>query len=166
MGVLALAATPRGTARDAAYPAPPQRLFESLFTAVQSAAIFPDSKTFADAVPDAAPAHILAQYHAERPQSPQALKRFVEAHFSLPAAVSAAPATPDQVPIVEHIDALWDQLTRSTPTAPRYGSLLPLPQPYVVPGGRFREIYYWDSYFTMLGLDAERPPRPGSGHGA
>jgi len=24
--------------------------------------------------------------------------------------------------------------------------------PYVVPGGRFREMYYWDSYFTMLGL--------------
>jgi alpha,alpha-trehalase len=31
-------------------------------------------------------------------------------------------------------------------------SLLPLPHPYIVPGGRFREIYYWDSYFTMLGL--------------
>jgi neutral trehalase len=31
-------------------------------------------------------------------------------------------------------------------------SLLPLPYPYIVPGGRFREIYYWDSYFTMLGL--------------
>ncbi|WP_416060056.1 trehalase family glycosidase, partial [Pseudomonas aeruginosa] len=31
-------------------------------------------------------------------------------------------------------------------------SLLPLPKPYVVPGGRFREVYYWDSYFTMLGL--------------
>jgi hypothetical protein len=29
---------------------------------------------------------------------------------------------------------------------------LPLPRAYVVPGGRFREIYYWDSYFTMLGL--------------
>jgi len=28
-----------------------------------------------------------------------------------------------------------------------------LPQPFVVPGGRFREIYYWDSYFTMLGLE-------------
>ena len=27
-----------------------------------------------------------------------------------------------------------------------------LPKPYVVPGGRFRELYYWDSYFTMLGL--------------
>ena len=31
-------------------------------------------------------------------------------------------------------------------------SLLPLPYEYIVPGGRFREIYYWDSYFTMLGL--------------
>jgi alpha,alpha-trehalase len=31
-------------------------------------------------------------------------------------------------------------------------SLLPLPYPYIVPGGRFREVYYWDSYFTMLGL--------------
>jgi alpha,alpha-trehalase len=28
-----------------------------------------------------------------------------------------------------------------------------LPHRYVVPGGRFREIYYWDSYFTMLGLE-------------
>jgi alpha,alpha-trehalase len=32
------------------------------------------------------------------------------------------------------------------------GSLIPLPKSYVVPGGRFGEIYYWDSYFTMLGL--------------
>jgi alpha,alpha-trehalase len=27
-----------------------------------------------------------------------------------------------------------------------------MPEPYVVPGGRFREMYYWDTYFTMLGL--------------
>ena len=27
-----------------------------------------------------------------------------------------------------------------------------MPKPYIVPGGRFGEIYYWDSYFTMLGL--------------
>jgi alpha,alpha-trehalase len=32
--------------------------------------------------------------------------------------------------------------------------LIPLPKPYVVPGGRFREVYYWDSYFTLLGLQA------------
>src|SRR5580658_3944707 len=30
--------------------------------------------------------------------------------------------------------------------------LLYLPDPYVVPGGRFNEMYGWDSYFTLLGL--------------
>ena len=36
-----------------------------------------------------------------------------------------------------------------------HSSVLPLPYPYVVPGGRFRELYYWDSYFNMLGLEAD-----------
>ena len=36
---------------------------------------------------------------------------------------------------------------------PEHSSLLPLPHDYVVPGGRFTELYYWDSYFTMLGPD-------------
>lgn len=30
--------------------------------------------------------------------------------------------------------------------------LLYLPHPYVVPGGRFNEMYGWDSYFTQVGL--------------
>ncbi len=30
--------------------------------------------------------------------------------------------------------------------------LLYLPHPYVVPGGRFNEMYGWDSYFILLGL--------------
>jgi alpha,alpha-trehalase len=33
--------------------------------------------------------------------------------------------------------------------------LLYLPNPYVVPGGRFNEMYGWDSYFIVLGLEAE-----------
>ncbi|AXM03143.1 hypothetical protein DKG79_06635 [Escherichia fergusonii] len=52
----------------------------------------------------------------------------------------------------EHIDGLWPVLTRTTERTDKWDSLLPLPEPYVVPGGRFREVYYWDSYFTMLGL--------------
>src|SRR5271166_5017515 len=59
---------------------------------------------------------------------------------------------PGGPPIRQHIDVLWKGLTRNTPTTSPYSSLLPLPRPYVVPGGRFRELYYWDSYFTMLGL--------------
>ena len=31
-------------------------------------------------------------------------------------------------------------------------SLVYLEQPFIVPGGRFRELYYWDSYWTILGL--------------
>ncbi len=34
--------------------------------------------------------------------------------------------------------------------------LLYLPDPYVVPGGRFNEMYGWDSYFILLGLEADR----------
>src|SRR2546428_7328656 len=53
----------------------------------------------------------------------------------------------------QHIRALWPVLTRApAPDTANAGSLIPSPEPYVVPGGRFREIYYWDSYFTMLGL--------------
>ena len=29
------------------------------------------------------------------------------------------------------------------------------PNPYIVPGGRFNEMYGWDSYFILLGLEAE-----------
>jgi len=52
----------------------------------------------------------------------------------------------------QHIAALWPVLTRQPDSADSHSSLIPLPHPYVVPGGRFREVYYWDSYFTMLGL--------------
>ena len=34
----------------------------------------------------------------------------------------------------------------------REQGLLYLPRPYVVPGGRFNEMYGWDSYFIQLGL--------------
>ena len=131
---------------------PPQVLFKDLFGAVQTAQIYSDGKAFPDASPNAAPADILKQYHAERPDSPAALKAFVEAHFTLPSEVVGAPSPADRVSIVAHIDGLWDPLTRTTTVAPPYSSLLAMPEPYVVPGGRFREMYYWDSYFTMLGL--------------
>ena len=51
-----------------------------------------------------------------------------------------------------HIRDLWKELYRHTENVPAYSTLLPLPFPYILPGGRFREIYYWDSYFTFLGL--------------
>src|ERR1700721_198591 len=108
--------------------------------------------------PPAEPAVLPAVSHwdgrssAARPDSPAALKRFVEAHFIVPSEIGGVTSPPGRVSIVAHIDGLWNTLTRTSATAQPYSSLLTLPEPYVVPGGRFREMYYWDSYFTMLGL--------------
>ena len=133
-------------------PAPPQVQFGDLYADVELQRIFPDSKEFADATAKSPPDDILALYRAEKPLTPEALKRFVVAHFTLPAEPAASAVASEPAPIRQHIDELWPILTRDTPTAPPYSSLLPLPRAYVVPGGRFRELYYWDSYFTMLGL--------------
>ena len=49
------------------------------------------------------------------------------------------------------IEKLGDVMPEELPTA----GLLYLPNPYVVPGGRFNEMYGWDSYFIILGLEAD-----------
>jgi len=133
-------------------PDPPQALFGDLYADVELERVFPDSKEFADATAKSPPVEILALYHAHKPNSLEGLKRFVVAHFELPTQAATPQAASEQVPIRRHIEALWTLLTREEPTVAPYSSLLPLPRPYVVPGGRFRELYYWDSYFTMLGL--------------
>jgi alpha,alpha-trehalase len=143
---------PPRTEHDQPYPHPPHDLFDGLFVAVQTSGIFADGKIFVDAVPLSSPPTILEEYRVEHPEAPAALKSFVAAHFQLPTESSTATGPNAAADITAHIDTLWTELTRETVTAPRWSSLLPLPEPYVVPGGRFREIYYWDSYFTMLGL--------------
>ena len=66
-------------------PSPPQVLFADLYADVELAHIFPDSKAFADATAKSPPPEILALYHAKKPNSLEGLKRFVAAHFALPA---------------------------------------------------------------------------------
>ena len=46
------------------------------------------------------------------------------------------------------IEKLGDLRPKELPAA----GLLYLPHPYVVPGGRFNEMYGWDSYFIVLGF--------------
>merc|ERR1719199_334120 len=45
----------------------------------------------------------------------------------------------------------WDQLTASFPPA-QFTSRIAVPNPVVVPGGRFNESYYWDTYWIIEGL--------------
>lgn len=133
-------------------PPPPDVLYGALFVDVQTAELFEDQKTFVDAVPKQEPHRIVELYEQQRAEPGFELASFVSAHFTLP---SREPITPPAgLSLREHIDWLWPALTRTTQEAPPGSSLIPLPERYVVPGGRFREVYYWDTYFTMLGLEA------------
>ena len=143
--VVALAIACRPSAGPSGYD--PAHDLGPLFHAVQLSGIFSDSKTFVDARPRAAPADIVARY------TPGAdLKAFVEQGFYLPASAAESFHTDPTRTMEQHIGELWAALLRRPDSADARSSLIPLPHPYVVPGGRFREIYYWDSYFTMLGL--------------
>jgi alpha,alpha-trehalase len=130
----------------------PARRYGDLFVAVQSSRVFADSKTFVDCVPLRDPGAILAEYHATRDAPGFDLARFVHANFRAEKPPESHYVSDPDQPLVAHIDGLWDVLTRHPHQHPACSSLLPLPEPYVVPGGRFGEMYYWDSYFTMLGL--------------
>ncbi|HBZ16085.1 MAG TPA: alpha,alpha-trehalase [Pantoea sp.] len=132
-------------------PQPPDVRLGPLFNAVQQAKFYPDQKTFADAVPKSNPSSILADWQMQKGQRNFDLKHFVDSNFTLPQEQEKY-VPPAGQSLREHINGLWPVLTRTAQSASQYDSLLPLPKPYVVPGGRFREVYYWDSYFTMLGL--------------
>ncbi|MEO8018890.1 MAG: alpha,alpha-trehalase TreF [Pseudomonadota bacterium] len=133
-------------------PLPPSQVFGELFQRVQTERIFADSKTFADAVARADPAEILRRYEARKNQAGFSLRDFVAENFIVPGAASGDFKTLPREEIRAHIDRLWNALTREPHDEPGASSLLPLRTRYLVPGGRFREMYYWDSYFTMVGL--------------
>jgi alpha,alpha-trehalase len=75
----------------------------------------------------------------------------VNTHFTMPPEFSSHYLS-DNKPLLQHIEELWTVLKRTPIQSTGISTLVPLPYPYIVPGGRFREIFYWDSYFTMLGL--------------
>lgn len=129
----------------------PERIYPGLFEEAQLAEVFPDSKTFVDAVPKASTAEIMAAYEKAKLEEDFSIDAFVEEWFTPPTAFASGFEADTSKSAAEHINALWPVLTRNADKK-AIGSLIPLPHPYIVPGGRFGEIYYWDSYFTMLGL--------------
>ncbi|KAL3072976.1 hypothetical protein niasHS_017950 [Heterodera schachtii] len=59
----------------------------------------------------------------------------------------------------KQLNELWKELSRKMPDlncnpGQQNHSLICVPQPFVVPGGRFREFYYWDAYWIVKGLIA------------
>jgi len=43
-------------------------------------------------------------------------------------------------------------VNKSVAQSPERYSILYMPHPFIIPGGRFREFYNWDTYFIQLGL--------------
>ena len=154
--LLAIALGCRGAMPTSAPPVAydPPRALGPLFHDVQVAGIFSDSKTFVDARPRLDADAIVARYASLRERSGFDLRAFVEENFDPPRPVGEVVRSDTTMTMEDHIRGLWPALTRQPDSVDARSSLLPLPYPYVVPGGRFREVYYWDSYFTMHGLIA------------
>ncbi len=78
---------------------------------------------------------------------------YLPAGFAMPQDVAAVEQQ-CQVRVLElpkTIEKIGDLDPRDLPAQ----GLLYLPNPYIVPGGRFNEMYGWDSYFILLGLEAD-----------
>ncbi len=105
--------------------------------------------------PKVDPALIMQRYTAEKNRPGFSLAEFTARNFSPPEGSGINFKTDLKKGIRAHIDTLWQVLYRYHDTA-AHSSLLPLNADFIIPGGRFREIYYWDSYFTMLGLQESR----------
>lgn len=127
----------------------PLKEYGDLLDSIQMNEIFKDQKKFVDCVPKHAPSTIKDKYYKQRDSDTFDLRAFVARNFDT--------SFTDTADIIEHIEFLWNYLSRPPFYRTEYAStLIPLRYPYIVPGGRFREIYYWDSYFTMLGLEESK----------
>ena len=127
-------------------------LLGDLLLDVQNQNVYGDGKTFVDLVPARRLRSIKEEYKILKKDPEFDLREFVTRHFydaTEGVYQRAYESHPEHTPL-EHIDELWKFLERRNRVT--RGSLIPLPHTYVVPGGRFNEQFYWDTYFIMLGL--------------
>lgn len=139
---------------------------------LQLAGIFNDSKSFVDSPLKEDPSVVLDAF-ARLPQQPSkaVLRQFVDDFFGAPGSNLERWSPPDFTADPSFLDSIgnatlrrfakgihqvWPLLgRRAAPDVARHPNrhtLLPLPHPVIVPGGRFRESYYWDSYWIVRGL--------------
>ena len=132
----------------------PDELYGDLFHDVQSKGVYPDGKTFADMVPRKRARELKKEYKLRSQDPDFNLHEFVDHHFYTYTPHKRKTYAPTSSTTArEHVSNLWHTLERRNRKT--RGSLIPLPHSYIVPGGRFEEQFYWDTYFIMLGLAAD-----------
>ncbi|XP_038635513.1 trehalase isoform X1 [Scyliorhinus canicula] len=143
---------------------------------VQMAKLFNDDKHFVDMKLKINPDVVLEAYRNLTATSPtrltkEQLKLFVQTYFDSPGQEFEkwTPGDWGDHPRILHkisdqklrlwateLHALWKSLGRKIKLdvqshAELYSQIY-VPKPLIVPGGRFREFYYWDSYWIIKGL--------------
>lgn len=139
--------------------------------AIQMAKLFPDGKTFVDMSLKDNPDTIIMAFNSLLNHSRETLKRFVSQYFSGPGEELEHWEPPDFVKLPSFLNNVkdpvfkdfgWDlcriwkdlgrKVKKDVSVHPDKYSMIYLPKPFIVPGGRFRETFYWDSYWVIKGL--------------
>ncbi|XP_050056696.1 trehalase-like isoform X2 [Aphis gossypii] len=143
---------------------------------IQLARLYPDSKTFVDKKLKCTESEILTHYkalkdtHNGNVPPKEELVKFVDDHLEdgdelevwIPPDFTDTPSIADRIVDESYkqwalgLNQVWKTLARKikddVKTNPDKYSLLWVPNGFVIPGGRFREIYYWDTYWIVNGL--------------
>ncbi|KAB5589880.1 Trehalase [Ceratobasidium theobromae] len=151
-----------------------------LLQSVNLAELYPDSKTFVDKPTAVSAQNVISDFNALGPQDNVtigAISNFVTNDFKAEGLELQAVTLPNfpqnpgflgkvKDPLVKAwmkvVHTYWSDLIRQTNpsslcsnrngTTGCESTLIPLNHTFVVPGGRFREQYYWDSYWIVRGL--------------
>nr|WIG62106.1 soluble trehalase [Dioryctria sylvestrella] len=149
----------------------------SLLHHVQLARLYPDSKTFVDNELRYDSNTTLAAFdqllnETDNNPSKEQLQSFVQKYFNnetnneleywMPPDYSENPdflnniRDEDLRQFAKDINGIWPDLGRKvspnvSENPDRY-SLVPVSQGFIIPGGRFKELYYWDTYWIIEGL--------------
>ncbi|XP_060536907.1 trehalase isoform X2 [Cylas formicarius] len=148
-----------------------------LLHTIQMAKIHPDSKKFVDMKLRYSPNETLQKFdlfmadYKDRKPTQVEVKEFVQQHFEPegqefedwdPSDWVSHPKFLDRIQDDEFklwgkkLNDIWKTLGRKMKKDVQLNqdhySIIWVPNPVIVPGGRFREFYYWDSYWIIQGL--------------
>ncbi|KAF9478211.1 trehalase [Pholiota conissans] len=151
----------------------------SLLQTVGVANLYPDDKTFVDKPTSKNSQTVLSDFQNISSSTTYGqVVNFVDEDFTGEGTELEGAVLPDFNPsppfldnvteplpkaFAQTVNGFWTQLARKTNSSTLCGSsgkcessLIPLNHTFVVPGGRFREIYYWDSFWIVEGLIESR----------
>jgi alpha,alpha-trehalase len=142
-----------------------------ILKAIQEAGIFVDSKTFVDMPMKNDPEVVLDAFRQLENNTIPNLSRFLREQFLIAGSeiLSWTPSDWVENPnFIEHmnseqykeyarqVNTMWKslgkQLVPDVLINPQRYSIIPQKYPFIVPGERFHEFYYWDSYWIIKGL--------------